>query len=73
MFSLVIRVNGRQLVRTSQLVEAQWAMRAAAQAGQGAEIVDDEMGQVIERHAPATDYCGLISFFTQADRCRTSS
>jgi hypothetical protein len=54
MFSLVIRVNGRQLVRTSQLVEAQWAVRAAAQAGQGAEIVDDETGQVIERHPPQT-------------------
>jgi hypothetical protein len=39
---LVIRVNGRQLVRTSQLVEAQWAARAAAQAGEGAEIVDGE-------------------------------
>ena len=51
---LVIRVNGRQLVRTSQLVEAQWAARAAAQAGEGAEIVDGETGQVIERHPPQT-------------------
>jgi hypothetical protein len=50
----VIRVNGRQLVRTSQLVEAQWAARAVAQAGEGAEIVDDETGQVIERHPPQT-------------------
>jgi hypothetical protein len=49
---LVIRVNGRQLVRTSQLAEAQWAARAAAQAGEGAEIVDGETGQVIERHPP---------------------
>jgi hypothetical protein len=48
---LAIRVNGRQLVRTSQLVEAQWA---AAQAGEGAEIVDGETGQVIEQHPPQT-------------------
>jgi hypothetical protein len=52
--SFVIRVKGRQLVRTSQLVEAQWAAQAAAQAGEGAEIVDGETGQVIERHPPQT-------------------
>ena len=47
-----IRVNGRRLVRTNQLVEAQWAVRAAAQAGEGAEIVDGLTGEVIERHPP---------------------
>lgn len=47
-----IRVNGRRLVRTNQLVEAQWAVRAAAQAGEGAEIVDGVTGEVIERHPP---------------------
>jgi hypothetical protein len=47
-----IRVKGRRLVRTTQLVEAQWAVRAAAQAGEGAEIVDGLTGQVIERHPP---------------------
>jgi hypothetical protein len=47
-----IRVKGRRLVRTNQLVEAQWAVRAAAQAGEGAEIVDGVTGEVIERHPP---------------------
>jgi hypothetical protein len=47
-----IGVNGRRLVRTNQLVEAQWAVRAAAQAGEGAEIVDGVTGEVIERHPP---------------------
>ena len=40
------------LVSTNELVDAQRAVRAAAQAGEGAEIVDRETGQVIERHAP---------------------
>jgi hypothetical protein len=47
-----IRVQGRRLVSTHLLVEAQWAVRATAQAGKGAEIVDRETGQVIERHSP---------------------
>ena len=47
-----IRVKGRRLVRTNQLVEAQWAVRAAAQAGEGAEIVDGVTDEVIERHPP---------------------
>jgi hypothetical protein len=47
-----IRVNGRRLVRTNQLTEAQWAARAAAQAGKGAEIVDAETGRLIERYPP---------------------
>ena len=47
-----IRVRDRRLVRTNQLVEAQWAARAAAQAGEGAEIVDGVTGEVIERHPP---------------------
>ena len=47
-----IRVKGRRLVRTNQLVEAQWAVRAAAQAGEGAEIVDGVTGEVIERRPP---------------------
>jgi hypothetical protein len=47
-----IRVRGRRLVRTTELVEAQWAVRAAAEAGEGAEIVDGLTGQVIERHPP---------------------
>jgi hypothetical protein len=47
-----IRVKGRRLVRTTDLVEAQWAVRAAAKAGEGAEIVDGLTGQVIERHPP---------------------
>jgi hypothetical protein len=45
-------VQGRRLVSTNELVAAQWAVRAAAQAGEGAEIVDRETGQVIERHSP---------------------
>ena len=47
-----VRVKGQALVRTSQLVDAQWAVRAAAQAGEGAEIVDDTTGEVIEQHPP---------------------
>jgi hypothetical protein len=47
-----IRVKGRRLVRTTDLVEAQWAVRAAAKAGEGAEIVDGLTGQVIESHPP---------------------
>lgn len=47
-----IRVKGRRLVRTTDLVEAQWAVRAAAKAGEGAEIVDSLTGQVIESHPP---------------------
>jgi len=50
--TFVIRVKGRRLVRTNQLVEAQWAARAAALAGEGAEIVDDVTGEVIEWHPP---------------------
>jgi hypothetical protein len=42
----------RRGVRTTELVEAQWAVRAAAEAGEGAEIVDGPTGQVIERHPP---------------------
>jgi hypothetical protein len=51
--SLVIRVNGRQLERAS-LSRPNGLCGPAAQAGQGAEIVDDETGQVIERHPPQT-------------------
>jgi hypothetical protein len=47
-----IRVRGRRLVRTTELSEAQWAVRAAAEAGEGAEIVDGLTGQVIERLPP---------------------
>jgi len=47
-----IRVKGRRLVRTTELSEAQWAVRAAAKAGEGAEIVDGLTGQVIERLPP---------------------
>ena len=47
-----IRVNGRRLVRTNQLAEARWAARAAAQAGEGAEIVDAETGRLVERYPP---------------------
>ena len=53
-----IRVKGRRLVRTNQLVEAQWAVRAAAQAGEGAEIVDGVTGEVIERHPPQRNRSG---------------
>jgi len=35
-------VQGRRLVSTDELIDAQWAVRAAAQAGEGAEIVDRE-------------------------------
>jgi hypothetical protein len=45
-----IRVAGRRLVTTPELAEARWILDAAAQAGEGAEIVDAETGQVIERH-----------------------
>ena len=51
-FGRSVRVEGRRLVSTTLLTEAQWAVRAAAQAGEGAEIVDRETGQVIERHPP---------------------
>jgi hypothetical protein len=47
-----VRVKGRRLVRTNQLVDALWAARAAAQAGEGAEIVDGVTGEVIEQHPP---------------------
>lgn len=47
-----IHVKGRRLVSKYLLTEAQRAVRAAAQAGEGAEIVDRETGQVIERHPP---------------------
>ena len=47
-----IRVQGRRLVRTTQLADAQWAVRAAAEAGEGAKIVNAATGQVIERHPP---------------------
>jgi hypothetical protein len=47
-----IRVKGRRLVRTTELSDAQWAVRAAAEAGEGAEIVDGLTGQVIERLPP---------------------
>jgi citrate lyase beta subunit len=43
-------VKGRRLVTTDELAEARWILEAAAQAGEGAEIVDAETGQVIERH-----------------------
>jgi hypothetical protein len=45
-------VQGRRLISTNELVDAQWAARAAAQAGEGAEIVDRDTGQVVERHSP---------------------
>ena len=45
-----IRVKGRRLVTTDELAEARWILEAAAQAGEGAEIVDAVTGQVIERH-----------------------
>ena len=47
-----IRVKGRRLVQTIQLADAQWAVRAAAEAGEGAKIVDADTGKVIERHPP---------------------
>ena len=47
-----ICVKGRRLVRTNQLADARWAARAAAEAGDGAEIVDAATGQVIERLPP---------------------
>ena len=47
-----IRVQGRRVVRTTELVEAQWAVRAAAEAGEGADITDGLTGQIIERHPP---------------------
>jgi hypothetical protein len=45
-----IRVKGRRLVTTNELTEARWILKAAAQAGEGAELVDAVTGQVIERH-----------------------
>jgi hypothetical protein len=50
--TFIIRVKGRQLVRTTELIEARRSARAAAQAGEEAEIVDDATGEVIERHPP---------------------
>ena len=47
-----IRVQGRRLVTTKRLDEAQWAARAAAQAGEGAKIVNRDTGEVIERLPP---------------------
>lgn len=47
-----IRLKGRRLVQTTQLADAQRAVRAAAEAGEGAKIVDADTGQVIERHPP---------------------
>jgi len=49
----VVRVKGQALVRTNQLVDAQWAVRAAAQAGEGAEIVADVTGEAIDQHLPS--------------------
>jgi hypothetical protein len=45
-----VRVQGRRLVSTNQLGEAPLAARAAAKAGEGAEIVNRETGEVIERY-----------------------
>ena len=47
-----VRVKGRSLVRTTRLSDAQWAVRAAAEAGEGAELVDVVNGQVIEQYPP---------------------
>jgi hypothetical protein len=47
-----VRVKGRRLIRTTELTDAQWAVRAAAKAGEGAEIVDAGTGQVIESLSP---------------------
>jgi len=47
-----IRVQGRRLVTTTRLEEAKWAARVAAQAGEGAKIVNRDTGEVIERHPP---------------------
>jgi hypothetical protein len=47
-----IRVQGRRLVTTTLLEEARWAARAAAGAGEGAQIVNRDTGEVIERHPP---------------------
>ena len=47
-----IRVQGRRLVTTTLLEDAKWAARAAAQAGEGAKIVNRDTGEVIERHPP---------------------
>jgi hypothetical protein len=49
-----IRVQGRPPLRTNQLIEAQWASRAAAKAGLEAEIRDGVTGEVIERHPART-------------------
>jgi hypothetical protein len=45
-----IRVKGRRLLTTHELAGARWILAAAAQAGEGAELVDAITGQVIERH-----------------------
>jgi hypothetical protein len=47
-----IRVRGRRLVSTKVLEDAKWAARAAAQAGEGAKVVNRETGEVIERYPP---------------------
>jgi hypothetical protein len=47
-----IRVQGRRLVSTKVLEEAKWAARAAAQAGEGAKIVNRDAGKVIKRYPP---------------------
>jgi hypothetical protein len=44
-----IRVRGRRLVSTDRLDEAQLAAHAAARAGEGAKIVNQDTGEVIER------------------------
>jgi hypothetical protein len=44
-----IRVQGRRLITTKRLDEARWAALAAARAGEGAEIVNHDTGEVIAR------------------------
>jgi hypothetical protein len=48
-----IRVQGRRLVSTKLLEEAKWLARAAAEAGDEAEVVNRETGVVIERFPPS--------------------
>jgi hypothetical protein len=48
----VIRVKEKAAVRITELIEALRLARAAVQAGEGAEIVDDATGEVIEQHPP---------------------
>jgi hypothetical protein len=47
-----IRAGRRPLVLTDQLREAQLAAQAIASAGEAAEIVDRDTGQLIERYPP---------------------